>query len=170
MQSNKESNQKLIERFPFLIPRNRWTGKIPEDYDYSYTELDSMPDGWRKAFGEQMCEDIREELVRAEYLDQYRITQIKEKYGTLCWYDFGGTERMLRDIIPKYEHLSARTCIRCGNPATKVSTGWISPYCDTCAGKISHAERFISIEEWLDRSSSEVTSKRSLNEKDTHSL
>ena len=23
MQSNKESNQKLIERFPFLIPRNR---------------------------------------------------------------------------------------------------------------------------------------------------
>ncbi len=113
MQSNKESNQKLIERFPFLIPRNRWTGKIPEDYDYSYTELDSMPDGWRKAFGEQMCEDIREELVRAEYLDQYRITQIKEKYGTLCWYDFGCTERMLRDIIPKYERLSARTCIRC---------------------------------------------------------
>ncbi len=51
MQSNKESNQKLIERFPFLIPRNRWTGKVPEDYDYSYTELDSMPDGWRKAFG-----------------------------------------------------------------------------------------------------------------------
>ena len=34
MQSNKESNQKLIERFPFLIPRNRWTGKVPEDYDY----------------------------------------------------------------------------------------------------------------------------------------
>lgn len=139
-------------------------------YDYSYTELDSMPDGWRKAFGEQMCEDIREELVHAEYLDQYRISQIKEKYGTLRWYDFGCTERMLRDIIPKYEHLSARTCIRCGNPATKVSTGWISPYCDTCAGKISHAERFISIGEWLDRNSREVTSKRSLNEKDTHSL
>ena len=87
MQSNKESNQKLIERFPFLMPRNRWTGAVPEDYDYSYTELDSMPNGWRKAFGKQMCEDIREELIRAEYLDQYRITQIKEKYGTLCWYD-----------------------------------------------------------------------------------
>lgn len=35
MQSNKESNQKLIERFPFLMPRNRWTGAVPEDYDYS---------------------------------------------------------------------------------------------------------------------------------------
>ena len=160
MQSNIESNQKLIERFPFLIPRNRWTGKVPEDYDYSYTELDSMPDGWRKAFGEQMCEDIREELVRAEYLDQYRITQIKEKYGTLRWYDFGCTERMLRDIIPKYEHLSARICIRCGNPATKVSIGWISPYCDTCAGKISHAERFIPIEVWLSGSGDAVASER----------
>lgn len=170
MQSNKESNQKLIERFPFLMPCNRWTGEVPEDYDYSYTELDSMPDGWRKAFGEQMCEDIREELVRAEYLDQYRISQIKEKYGTLCWYDFGCTERMLRDIIPKYEHLSARTCIRCGNPATKASTGWISPYCDTCAGKISHAERFIPIEEWLSGSGDEVASERIVNEKDTHSL
>lgn len=117
-----------------------------------------------------MCEDIREELVRAEYLDQYRITQIKEKYGTLCWYDFGCTERMLRDIIPKYERLSARTCIRCGNPATKASTGWISPYCDTCAGKISHAERFIPIEEWLSGSGDEVASERIVNEKDTHSL
>ena len=163
MQSNKESNQKLIERFPFLIPRNRWTGKVPEDYDYSYTELDSMPDGWRKAFGEQMCEDIREELVRAEYLDQYRITQIKEKWRKA----FG--EQMC-EIIPKYEHLSARTCIRCGNPATKVSTGWISPYCDTCAGKISHAERFIPIEEWLSGSGDEVASERIVNEKDTHSL
>ena len=46
MQSNKESNQKLIERFPFLMPRNRWTGKVPEDYDYSYTELDSMAKGF----------------------------------------------------------------------------------------------------------------------------
>ena len=100
MQSNQEANRKLIERFPFLMPRNRWTDKVPEDFDYSYTELDSMPDGWRKAFGEQMCEEIREELVRANYLDQYRITQIKEKYGSLRWYDFGCTERMLREIIP----------------------------------------------------------------------
>lgn len=39
MQSNKESNQKLIERFPFLMPRNRWTGKVPEDYDYEVYAL-----------------------------------------------------------------------------------------------------------------------------------
>ena len=25
-----------------------------------------------------------------------------------------------------------KTCIVCGKPATKMSTGWISPYCDDC--------------------------------------
>lgn len=146
METNQAKNKALIERFPFLMPRNRWTDKIPEDFDYSYTELDAMPDGWRKAFGEQLCEELREELVRADYLDKYRITQIKEKYGSLRWYDLGCTKRMLREIIPKYERLSARTCIQCGKPATKISTGWISPYCDTCADKIGHYERFMPIE------------------------
>ena len=30
------NNKELIERYPFLLPRNRWTGEIPEDYDYDY--------------------------------------------------------------------------------------------------------------------------------------
>ena len=42
METTKEQNKKLIERYPFLMPRNRWTGKVPEDYDYSYTELDAI--------------------------------------------------------------------------------------------------------------------------------
>ena len=73
MRVNKEKNKELVEKYPFLMPHNRWTDHIPEDYDYSYTELDAMPDGWRKAFGERMCEEIREELVRADYLHGYRI-------------------------------------------------------------------------------------------------
>lgn len=93
----KQKNRELCERFPFLIPSNRWSGiriteadkggffpgkpdVIPE-YDYEYTELDSMPDGWRVAFGEQMCQEIMDELVANRMVDDYRITQIKEKYG-----------------------------------------------------------------------------------------
>ena len=48
----KEYNKQLCEKYPFLLPRNRWTGLVHPDYDYSYTELDAMPTGWRKAFGE----------------------------------------------------------------------------------------------------------------------
>ena len=97
-----EYNKALCEEFPFLIPSNRWSGiKITEaqnggywpgspddipDYDYTYTELDDMPTGWRLAFGLDMCREIKEELIKFDYLDKYRITQIKEKYGSLRWY------------------------------------------------------------------------------------
>lgn len=71
----------LCGKYPFLIPRYDWSQEIIKDYDYTSTYLDDMPDGWRKAFGEMMCEEIKQELVRCNYLNEYRILQIKEKYG-----------------------------------------------------------------------------------------
>ena len=99
----------------------------------SYTELDAMDSGWRKAFGIQMCKEIKQELKKHKFLYKYRIIQIKEKFGYLHWYD-GGTlkDSKIYDIIRKYEQISAKTCVVCGKPATKMSTGWISPYCDDC--------------------------------------
>lgn len=143
----KMRNKKLCKRYPFLIPRNRWTDEIAwvkrgkcKDWRwhqrYAYTELDAMPNGWRAKFGEQLCEELREELIRVNYLDKYRIMQIKEKYGGLRWYDNGNT-REGYEIIRKYEELSYKTCIDCGRPATKMSVGWISPFCDKCAERLS---------------------------------
>ena len=60
-------NRRLCERYPFLIPWNRYSGMLitegmtrdgywpgsPKErprYDWSYTELDEMPEGWKKAF------------------------------------------------------------------------------------------------------------------------
>ena len=144
------NNKELIEKYPWLLPRNRWTDKEIEDYDYSWTELDAMPEGWREAFGEQMCEEIQKVLEKANYVDKYRILQIKEKCGYLHWYS-GGIPIEIKDeyqvIIKKYEKLSERTCLRCGAPATLVSTGWISPWCDKCAEKIH--DHFEPIEAWL---------------------
>lgn len=169
----KERNRKLCERYPFLIPSNRWSGmriteaegggywpgdpeEIPE-YNYEFTELDDMPDGWRIAFGEQMCEELKQELLKSggeKALNDYRIVQIKEKYGYLRWYDNGCTERWCREILPKYEALSERTCIRCGKPATLISTGWISPWCDECAKGIS--DRMVPVKEWFREDVSEA--------------
>ena len=85
------TNTELVERYPFLALRNAWTADIIEDYDPERdgTYLDEMPRGWKIAFGEQMCEELRNELLRWDYLDDYRILQVKEKYGTLHWYDNG---------------------------------------------------------------------------------
>ena len=126
-------NKTLCKLYPFLIPRNRWTGKIPEDYDYSYTELDAMPAGWREAFGIELCEEIKICLskMKPDVAAKYMITQIKEKYGQLCWYTNFTTED-LEKVMRKYEDLSKRTCIVCGKPAEFITLGWISPYCGDC--------------------------------------
>lgn len=159
--SERQRNRQLCERFPFLIPSNRWSGKriteasdggywpgspetIPE-YDYEFTELDDMPSGWRTAFGETLCSELKEELEKHGALDRYRIVQIKEKYGQLRWYDNGNTETGYK-IINKYTELSERTCICCGKPATRITTWWISPYCDDCVPK---NERSVPIEDWF---------------------
>jgi len=95
----------------------------------TYTELDAMEPGWRKAFGIQMCKDIRKQLLKEGNLFKYRILQIKEKWGELCWYDAHSSTEIYK-IIEKYEEISRNICIICGKPATKMSTGWICPYCD----------------------------------------
>jgi len=107
----------------------------------SHTELDAMDKGWRKAFGIQMCKEIRTALLKHGWkaLFKYRIMQIKEKWGELCWYDSYAPKGVF-DIIRKYEDISRHTCIDCGAPATKMSTGWICPYCDNCIGDREYTE------------------------------
>lgn len=142
----KLKNKKLCKRYPFLTVCDWWTGKPIKGYNFTY--LDDMPGGWRKAFGEQMCEEIRSILIKGNYLYEYRVVQIKEKYGALRWYDSGTPTSIyyeLQDIINKYEELSERTCICCGRPATKISLGWISPFCDKCAEKLSDRTKFENI-------------------------
>lgn len=148
-----EENKKLIERYPFLQPHNVWIDKISEDYDYGYTILDEVEDGWQELFL-QMCEEIREPLIEANYLDKFRFSQIKEKYGSLRMYNFGAPEAV-HNIINKYERLSTRICVRCGKTATKISQGWICPYCDDCAAKIDRYESFVSIDEWFEEKEDE---------------
>lgn len=145
-EEKKQFNRELCEKYPWLIPTNRWTGKIVEDYDYDYTELDAMPDGWRIAFGDQMVEELNQEFVKGGFVNDYRITQIKEKYGGLRWYDNGNTEEGY-NIINKYESLSRRICICCGKPAKYITFNWISPFCEDCIKDIE--DDYETVEEYF---------------------
>lgn len=124
------TNKELCERYPFLLPRD-WEDKVPKGYDYSYTKLDEMPVGWRIAFGEQMCADIMEILEKENTVEEYRVLQIKEKFGELRWYSNYYNEE-LENIIRKYTELSRETCIRCGKPAEFMNAGWMSAFCGDC--------------------------------------
>ncbi len=113
----------------------------------TYTELDAMDKGWRNAFGIAICKEIKKALRKAGYIRKYRIMQIKEKWGELCWYDSGAPKEVF-EIIRKYEDISRRTCIECGRPAKYVSTGWVEPYCEECLPiKIRSAGNYVEIKQ-----------------------
>ena len=93
----------------------------------NYEWLNLIPPGW--------VELARKMIQECETIDPtYCIYDLKEKWGTLdiianCDMTYW---REIDIIENKYEELSARTCCKCGAPATKYSTGWILPWCDKC--------------------------------------
>lgn len=135
----KEEVKKLVERYPYLLPYNVWTGNVPEDYDYSYIFPLEIPDGWMKLFL-QMCEDIRQPLIDANYLDKFRFTQVKEKYNELRCYHCGAPQSVI-DIIDKYEQMARYICTRCGKPATYETQGYFESFCEDCWKDCARHER-----------------------------
>lgn len=127
----------LCRKYPFLRVKNLWNGKR---YGYKTTELDFLPKGWNKSFGIKICEDIKSVLKKSKEKDfwkkEYRITQIKEKYGSLRWYDFGVPHDVFDDyekVISKYEEISKVTCYNCGKEAKMRNCGGLyEPLCDKC--------------------------------------
>lgn len=98
--------------------------------------LSEVPEGWKKKLIPDMCREIKAALKNAGIpMSDYHVFQTKEKYGSLRWYDVGGCDE-IDAIIHKYDKLSSRTCCGCGKPATKISKGWICPWCDECAEEI----------------------------------
>lgn len=130
----------LIHEYPWLaIDNDEAVNYLDVEDDEIYTYIDCAPAGWAKLC-EDLCAEIKPLLEYAGYEKEYSLCQVKEKYGSLRWYDNGVPDAILdefTDIIQKYEELSFHTCCVCGAPATKVSTGWICPFCDECAKEIN---------------------------------
>ena len=120
----------LVERYPFLLPRNVFTGEVCDDYDYTYITGLEIPSGWNQVFL-QMCEDIRQPLIDADYLNEFRFCQVKEKYNTLRCYHFGAPD-VVCDIINKYEMMAYYICTKCGKPATYETQGYYESFCTDC--------------------------------------
>lgn len=82
MSRTVEENKALLEKYPILRQRNVYTGE-PIDNNDEYTYLDAMPQGWAKAFGIPMFEDIQNEVNTwsKEEQEHFFFTDIKEKFG-----------------------------------------------------------------------------------------
>jgi len=116
-------------KYKWLQLRNGSGQKIEGSWE------DSIPEGWHKAFGREMVDELNRILEKYNYTNQYTITQIKEKYGMLRWYDCGIPKKAAKEYdkwLKKYENLSMVTCVYCGELATHMTKGWILPVCDGC--------------------------------------
>ena len=128
-----EQNKQLIAIYPYLQPRNLWTGEIPENYDYSYIRGEELPDGWHKLFL-MYCKEMRPHLIKSNMLDKFQFSQIKEKYGTMRIYNCG-YPKSADYLTSLYEYYSTFVCQRCGKPSKWVTKGWVSFFCDECIGE-----------------------------------
>ena len=66
--------------------------------------------------------------------ESFRFTQIKEKFGGLRVYYYGGNE-YARGLIGMAECWSYNSCERCGEKGSKRGKGWITILCDKCYNK-----------------------------------
>lgn len=128
----QRKNYDLCMKYPILIPLN---ARDDDNYMYEHTVLDQMPHGWRVAFGEDWARDVQAILdnkLTEEEKDQVFVMDMKEKYGFLD-VDINFYSAEMYAVLEKYKKLSRHICIGCGKPATKISWGWICPFCDICS-------------------------------------
>jgi hypothetical protein len=74
------------------------------------------------------------EEVKKNNLTDYKIIQVKEKFGTLRIYDYNGTQE-IHNIIEDMEKECMTICEKCGSPEGKFRhNGWMRITCDKCEG------------------------------------
>ena len=113
-----KQNKLLVKHYPFLLPRNVFSDKVPSNYNYNYnynfTEYDSLLKGWKIGFGEFLLEELREACLKTGYLNRLRIFQWKEKYGSMRLY-FNEAPSEVHNIANDYEFISQYICGQCGS-------------------------------------------------------
>ena len=128
-------NYFLCQKYKFLKMYNVYTGKF---CGYHSTWYDFIPSGWKKAFGKDLCKELKKALKKDKFYKKFRIIEVKEKYGTLRIYHFGISDRAYQ-VINKYEKMSWDYCINCGEKAlydTYDFNLYICPYCEKCFKEI----------------------------------
>jgi hypothetical protein len=110
--------------------------KIPTPFELFHDEGISKT-GWA-GLTVPLFKDV-EKWNKNETGHKFMFSQIKEKYGSLCLYNFGATpEQWTR--IRMCEKASDHICMQCGSPfrVGKTQNGWITTLCESCAKEDGH--------------------------------
>lgn len=98
----------------------------------NWQELWCIPEGWVFSFFDEMLTELDGILQKSQMpIENYRVQQMKEKYGELRWY--AGYPQDVEDEYEAWEEkwciISRHTCYHCGKQAIGTTVGWIEPIC-----------------------------------------
>ncbi len=117
----KELSQKLINDFPSLY-------KVGESVMDTFYFGFECGDGWF-----ELIYKLSEDIVRVS--KSVRVSQVKEKFGTLRFYIAGveieNAEEVF-DLIEQAEKDSEIICETCGEAGRLRKSGWMFTACDKC--------------------------------------
>ena len=95
------------------------SNKLPHKYSKHLLKL-------RKKIDKKVCWE------EYKVFEPIRITQIKEKWGGLCFYYHGGDD-YISGMVSFTEHFSYKICEKCGTTENVHQTkGWVYTICNKC--------------------------------------
>lgn len=116
------------------------TGTFPKMYRDRYEDMRntcmcwgfSVCDGWFDLIW-NLSEAIQRELNKGDLRlrEDFRVVQVKEKFGGLRFYYEGGN-KVISKFIQEAEGESYKLCESCGKPGEIQKTAWIVTLCDDC--------------------------------------
>ena len=121
-----------------------WSNDVMATLNEKMKDADLLPTGWSDTFIPNLKQELASTL--GSYVDDFEVLQIKEKYATMRFYwnwadrDYTADEENdlktlandIEAIINKYEHISHKTCVVCGDTANEYSRCWVLPFCSYC--------------------------------------
>ena len=121
--------------------------RVPDDagaYEAALRALlERIPDGWGRWIGcgagwYPILARLEQQLNELD--PDYQVHQIKEKFGTLCFYWEGDIPNG-DAIVGEAEAESARTCELCGSLGNlRTKAGWLKTLCDHCATTMGYGD------------------------------
>jgi hypothetical protein len=143
-----KTDKELISLYPWLHPVNVVSNKKIEfsSNEQPWTELFSLPKGWRIAFQDQMVSEL-DVLIKEANINDYVITIARQALGKLDWRDNFKSRNIRKELkekynnlIKKYTDMSSLVCIFCGKDVVKTSSS-VYPTCGECQVERNHHEK-----------------------------
>jgi len=121
----KELDDELVQKYPKIFA-DRYKSCQETCMCWGF----EINDGWFNLI-DSLCKCIQNYLDFKPEIEQVIASQVKEKYGTLCFYFYGGDE-YIQGLVSMTEYLSGCTCEICGNSGKSMDDGWVKVRCEKC--------------------------------------